>query len=142
MCSYVFSLNSLFSAGEVLFVPSGCPHYVENITQSVAISANFVDPSNLLPVLTELSINALRDPRAAELHQQLTDKCADLVEDMNNLKSLNRTRREERTVNDGINDSCEDSLHELKRDVLPPSIQAWMNDVECKGHREWQDFKA
>ncbi|XP_046554523.1 LOW QUALITY PROTEIN: uncharacterized protein LOC124263846 [Haliotis rubra] len=59
--------------GEVLFVPSGCPHYVENLEVSVAISANFVDLSNLSAVKTELEVSALVDPRAEDLLKQLED---------------------------------------------------------------------
>ena len=33
--------------GEVLFVPAGCPHGVRNVTDTVAISANYIDSSNL-----------------------------------------------------------------------------------------------
>ncbi|XP_071105155.1 uncharacterized protein [Haliotis cracherodii] len=59
--------------GEVLFVPSGCPHYVENLEASVAISANFVDLSNLSAVKSELKVSALVDPRADDLLMQLED---------------------------------------------------------------------
>ncbi|XP_067671162.1 uncharacterized protein [Haliotis asinina] len=59
--------------GEVLFVPSGCPHYVENLEASVAISANFVDLSNLPAVKKELEVSALVDPRAEDLLKQLED---------------------------------------------------------------------
>ncbi|CAG5135387.1 unnamed protein product [Candidula unifasciata] len=57
--------------GELLFVPAGSPHYVENLSNSVAVSANHVDQSNLKQVCEELRINALMDPRAADLLQQL-----------------------------------------------------------------------
>ena len=55
------------SPGELLFVPSGCPHRVENIELSLAISANFVDLSNFDKVVSELTVNALRDDRARDL---------------------------------------------------------------------------
>ena len=58
-------------AGELLFVPAGCPHRVENLTKSLAISANYVDESNLELVLEELSVNALQDKRAAQLLDEL-----------------------------------------------------------------------
>ncbi|BFZ03456.1 hypothetical protein BsWGS_06495 [Bradybaena similaris] len=57
--------------GELLFVPAGSPHYVENLSNSVAVSANYVDQSNLEQVIEELRINALMDPRAFDLLQQL-----------------------------------------------------------------------
>lgn len=62
----------ILSEGEVLFVPAGCPHRVENLTKSVAISANFVDLSNWDNVLEELELNALVDPRSQDLLQQFT----------------------------------------------------------------------
>jgi hypothetical protein len=55
------------SPGELLFVPAGSPHRVENLEPSLAISANFVDSSNLDGVLRELRVNGLRDPRAQAL---------------------------------------------------------------------------
>ena len=61
----------VLKAGELLFVPAGCPHRVENLTKSLAISANFVDRSNLELVLKELSVNAIQDHRAAQLLSEL-----------------------------------------------------------------------
>ena len=61
----------VLKAGELLFVPAGCPHRVENLTKSLAISANFVDRSNLELVLKELSVNAIQDQRAAQLLSEL-----------------------------------------------------------------------
>ena len=61
----------ILKAGELLFVPAGCPHRVENLTKSLAISANFVDQSNLDLVLEELSVNAIQDQRAAQLLSEL-----------------------------------------------------------------------
>lgn len=59
------------SPGELLFVPAGSPHQVENLQPSLAISANFVDSSNLEGVVRELRVNGLRDPRAQALLQTL-----------------------------------------------------------------------
>jgi histone arginine demethylase JMJD6 len=61
----------VLEAGEVLFVPAGCAHHVVNITDSLAISANFVDDSNLALVRDELRIDALQSERARELLDQL-----------------------------------------------------------------------
>lgn len=58
--------------GELLFVPYGCPHRVENLEDSLAVSANFVDLSNFHVVLEELKANALLDPRAEDLLTQMT----------------------------------------------------------------------
>ena len=55
---------------DLLFVPSGCPHRVENLEASLAISANFVDQSNLNLVKKELEVNSLLDLRSKELLQQ------------------------------------------------------------------------
>ena len=53
--------------GQLLFVPSGSPHMVENITDTVAVSGNFVNESNLDEVVKHLKINALKDPRSEDL---------------------------------------------------------------------------
>lgn len=54
----------MLQPGEVLYVPSGCPHRVENVEKSLAISANFVDCSNFELVKRELSANASIDQQA------------------------------------------------------------------------------
>ena len=61
-------------------MPSGCPHRVENLETSLAISANYVDVSNFESVKKELSINSLLDDRSKDLHDQLTDSnfCTDM----------------------------------------------------------------
>lgn len=56
--------------GEILFVPGGSPHYVENLETTLAISGNFVDLSNWRRALSELEVNGLTDPRAADLAWQ------------------------------------------------------------------------
>ena len=53
-------------------MPAGSPHRVENMTSSVAISANFVDLSNWENVLRELELNAFVDPRSQDLLKQFT----------------------------------------------------------------------
>ncbi len=53
--------------GELLFVPSGSPHRVENLEMSLAISANFVDESNFSLAMEELRVNGLLDPRSLDL---------------------------------------------------------------------------
>ena len=58
--------------GELLFVPAGCPHRVENLEKSLAISANFVDQSNYDLVVKELRINALVDKRSQHFVEQFT----------------------------------------------------------------------
>ncbi|XP_066299717.1 bifunctional arginine demethylase and lysyl-hydroxylase PSR-like [Branchiostoma lanceolatum] len=63
----------ILQPGELLFVPAGCPHRVENLDKSLAVSGNFVDESNIQVVKQELRINALKDPRALDLLQQFSD---------------------------------------------------------------------
>ena len=66
-------------SGEVLFVPAGCPHYVESLTESIAISANFVDLSNHSLMLREVEANT-EDERASDLLKQVQQ--ADFPTDM------------------------------------------------------------
>ncbi len=48
---------------------------MENLENSLAISANFVNGSNFEAVGKELKVNGLLDPRAAELwHALVNDK--------------------------------------------------------------------
>ena len=67
----VFSCS--YFPGELLFVPAGSPHRVENLETSLAISANFVDLSNFELVKDELRVNALVDPRAEQLLAEFVD---------------------------------------------------------------------
>jgi len=52
---------------ELLFVPAGCAHAVTNLTPTLAISANFVSPSNRQLAIDELSVAGLQMPTAAAL---------------------------------------------------------------------------
>mmetsp|Transcript_11218 Transcript_11218/g.17627 ORF Transcript_11218/g.17627 Transcript_11218/m.17627 type:complete len:306 (+) Transcript_11218:856-1773(+) len=58
-------------AGEVLFVPAGCPHAVDNVTLTVAISANFVDSSNIQRSLEELGVSSSEDVRSLAVRNGL-----------------------------------------------------------------------
>ena len=64
-------MECILEAGEVLFVPAGCPHRVEGLTPSVALSMNYVDHTNLDLAQKELALAALTDPRAGRLLQVL-----------------------------------------------------------------------
>ena len=55
------------TAGHLLFVPAGCPHKVENLEDSIAVSGNFVNKSNIGEAEKHLRISALQDPRAGDL---------------------------------------------------------------------------
>eukprot|EP00054_Salpingoeca_dolichothecata_P023674 m.158608 g.158608 ORF g.158608 m.158608 type:complete len:253 (+) comp24764_c0_seq4:702-1460(+) len=57
----------ILKPGEILFVPEGSPHRVTNLTDSVAISGNFVDETNLNEALHELRMCGYKDTRAGEL---------------------------------------------------------------------------
>ena len=65
--SSVTPKECILCPGEVLLVPAGCPHRVENLKTSLAISANFVDSSNFELVQQELQTNGLIDERSAKL---------------------------------------------------------------------------
>lgn len=52
--------------GEVLFVPGGTPHAVENLTATIAYAGNFVDDSNIGEVLADLEVLATYDAAEAQ----------------------------------------------------------------------------
>ena len=83
LLSLTTPLESVLQAGEVLFVPAGCPHWVENLDTSLAVSANFVDMSNIGRVKDKLSLDSLIDSRAAELLSMLQNSkfCTDVDKD-------------------------------------------------------------
>jgi len=58
--------------GELLFVPAGSPHKVENLDDTVAVSGNFVNSSNLSEFQHHLRVNALQDPRSRDLLTELS----------------------------------------------------------------------
>lgn len=58
--------------GDVIFVPSGMPHAVQNLDEPVlSVSANYVDETCLTAVLREVGLAALTDSRAGEVLQRL-----------------------------------------------------------------------
>ena len=63
----VDSYNVVLEEGQLLFVPSGSPHRVENLQDTVAVSGNFANDTNIDEVVRHLKINALTDPRAKDL---------------------------------------------------------------------------
>ena len=60
-------------AGEVLFVPGGTPHAVENLTDSLAVAGNFVDESNLATAVAEMRWLGKRDAAAAAAAEALEE---------------------------------------------------------------------
>ena len=61
----------VLEAGDVLFVPRGCPHRVDNLSASVAVSGNFVNASNAAEAVEHIKKAALMDPAARDLLPQL-----------------------------------------------------------------------
>ncbi len=61
-------------AGDLLFVPRGSPHAVENLCATVAVSGNFVDQSNAEEAALHLRDSALVDPGASDLLRQFVEK--------------------------------------------------------------------
>ncbi|XP_060556292.1 bifunctional arginine demethylase and lysyl-hydroxylase JMJD6-like, partial [Ruditapes philippinarum] len=66
-------IECILQPGELLFVPAGCPHRVENLETSLAISGNYVDLSNFDLVKEELKVTSLIDERSSELLKQFSD---------------------------------------------------------------------
>ena len=62
--------------GDLLFVPGGAPHAVENLTDTIAVGGNFVDESNLPRVLAELRVLQERYPDAGKLAEALEARAA------------------------------------------------------------------
>jgi hypothetical protein len=60
-----------------LFVPYGSPHFVENLTNTIAISANYIDSTNILAAIEALSVQSLIDPLAKPVLEQLRPYAAD-----------------------------------------------------------------
>ena len=73
MLLYIWFLV-LYIPGELLFVPAGCPHTVDNLDTSLAISGNFVDLSNLDLSKAQLTLDSLIDDRSCDLLKQLNDQ--------------------------------------------------------------------
>ena len=47
-------------AGDLLFVPGGTPHCVENLEDTLAVAGNFVDDSNYEAALRDMRVLGLR----------------------------------------------------------------------------------
>ncbi|CAN0330004.1 unnamed protein product [Pylaiella littoralis] len=61
----------VLEAGDLLFVPAGCPHRVENLTDTLALSCNYVDATNVDGSLKALQDQAFTDPGAGALASAL-----------------------------------------------------------------------
>jgi hypothetical protein len=58
-------------AGDVIFIPANCAHFVLNRTDTIAVSANFIDSTNLHLAQSELGAAANLDPRVLQLVEEL-----------------------------------------------------------------------
>ena len=54
--------ETIVSAGQVLFVPGGTPHYVENLDNTIAYAGNFLDDVNYDRAIADLGVLGLLDP--------------------------------------------------------------------------------
>lgn len=71
---YAFSNSSvcIVGPGDGLFVPSGSPHQVTNLSPSIAISMNYIDASNIEKALAVTRLEGLVDPESKAIHSQLS----------------------------------------------------------------------
>ena len=137
-------------------MPAGCPHRVENLEETIAISANFVDPSNLDTVLEELRINALVDARAGELRSQLVEKCSCFMKrDRGCSDGDDDTRygneQGQSRVEMGGREKCDYGMDTAETRGRGPekkceitcdgTLKEWMDKIESRGHLKWRDFK-
>lgn len=74
LLAFTHPSQCVLQPGELLYVPSGSPHFVENLSVSLAVSSNHVDESNYKEVCEQLRVNGLVDPHSDELQQQLQKK--------------------------------------------------------------------
>mmetsp|Transcript_95868 Transcript_95868/g.150833 ORF Transcript_95868/g.150833 Transcript_95868/m.150833 type:complete len:695 (+) Transcript_95868:47-2131(+) len=83
-------LDFVLEEGEVLFIPQGTPHQVHNLTETVAISSNFFDQSNVqctldkvAAKLEQLKGNQARYDNLETFHKALSEMdWPDLEEDL------------------------------------------------------------
>lgn len=61
---YASRFEAIIGPGDLIFVPAGAPHQVENLEPTIAISQNYVDASNFKFAVSELGI-ASRNPEGS-----------------------------------------------------------------------------
>ena len=98
----------------MLYVPAGCPHRVENLEKSLAISANFVDGSNFEQVKRELSANASIDEQAKQLLSVFNDVGFDVVMSESGCVLQSEPGNSDHTVGSESDDSCKRDVHEIE----------------------------
>jgi len=93
---------TVLNQGEVLYVPAGCPHFVENLDDTVAISANYVDASNREGSVKELKAQGLTSQQSKELAQLLGNSNFIREADLRVAKIIHDCESKESPVADGF----------------------------------------
>ncbi|CAK4670435.1 hypothetical protein LEN26_010978 [Aphanomyces euteiches] len=119
----------IMEAGDILFVPAGTPHYVENITDTVAVSSNYIDSSNWPLAREALEQQSFSDPRAAELLAHLEKIVAEgeshasreglslSFQEFKNPKKIDRSTKRRRIEDEFAADFDEDPEEDYKNGV-------------------------
>ena len=68
--------------GQLLFVPGGTPHHVENLHDTLAVAGNFLDDSNLDAALRDMRVMGMRDAAVAAAADALDEIDFDTDEGM------------------------------------------------------------
>jgi hypothetical protein len=61
------SYTVILEAGQTLFVPAGTPHVVENLSDTIGVSGNYVDCSNFEESIRALERCRYGDERSSQL---------------------------------------------------------------------------
>ena len=118
----------LLGPGELLYVPAGCPHRVENLENSLAISANFVDCSNFDLVKKELRAHALVDDRAKQLLEVMMSDSFDIgMRGLDESRPILNGTKVLQSGKETLNPNCEVSRTETSK-----------SDSVCVS---WREFK-
>eukprot|EP01041_Mallomonas_annulata_P005374 gene5374-10742_t len=67
LSKYSHPYEVILNPGELLFVPAGSPHCVLNLDDTLAISGNDIDETNLEYAISQLSLSGLLCPRSKDL---------------------------------------------------------------------------
>lgn len=66
-------LSLVLEPGQLLFVPGGTPHAVENLSDCLALAGNFVDDSNVEAALADLRVLGVRDANVMAVADALAE---------------------------------------------------------------------
>lgn len=72
LLSSITPLECILEPGEYLFIPSGTAYCIETLDDSLTITADYVDLTNLHDVKEELNSIMVTDTKLQDLHRQLT----------------------------------------------------------------------